>query len=159
MTHAFSYAVLLLCHSLSLSPSEYAVSGASVAQGWSNHLSALLNLMGLSLPKAISSAPWALHEETGDLYATGAILDLPALLITLAITLLLVRGVKESTRFASIMVLLKVAVVLFVIVVGAFFVSTENYEPVREGREKERAEKSKREAAEILENGCCCCCC
>ena len=56
-------------------------------------------------------------------------LDLPALLITALVTIILVVGIKESTRFNAAMVIVKLAIVLFVIVVGAFYVNPANWTP------------------------------
>jgi len=108
---------------------EYAVSTASVAQGWSKYLNALLQLMGAGIPKVISQAPWDYHPETGEIVSTGAIFDLPAVVITIVITYLVVKGIKESARMADIMVIAKVVVVLFVIFVGAAYVNPENFSP------------------------------
>lgn len=107
---------------------EYAVSGASVAQGWSKYANELLKLMGTSFPDAVSQAPWAYDASTGKITPTGAVLDLPAMLITLGITLLLVRGMRESARFASAMVVLKVGICLLIVIVGSFFVKAKNFE-------------------------------
>jgi hypothetical protein len=108
---------------------EYAVSGASVAQGWSKYSVALLKLLGIGFPSVLSSAPWAYDANSGHLYSTGALLDLPAMLITLAITWLLVRGMRESARFAKVMVVLKIAIVVFVILAGVGFMHSENFSP------------------------------
>jgi APA family basic amino acid/polyamine antiporter len=59
----------------------------------------------------------------------GGIMNLPAALIVLALTVLLVIGIKESARVTSIIVAIKIAVVLFFIVVGAFAVNPANWSP------------------------------
>jgi len=108
---------------------EYAVSGASVAQGWSKYFVELLGLMGIHFPHVLSAAPWAYDANSGSLTSTGAVLDLPALLITLAITWLLLRGMRESALFAKIMVILKVTIVLFVIFAGIAYMDAANFSP------------------------------
>lgn len=72
---------------------EYAVAAAGVAQGWSKYFNALLVLifgdhLG-SVPVSIKQAPWAYDPVSGSIYATGSILDLPAVLIIFLITILL----------------------------------------------------------------------
>ncbi len=106
---------------------EYAVGSATVAHGWSKYFQALLDYFGIYLPKAISNAPFDYDPTTGHLMGTGSILDLPALFITAVVTTILVKGIQESTTFNNAMVLLKVAVVFFVIIVGAYYVDTSNW--------------------------------
>src|SRR5690606_41873938 len=57
------------------------------------------------------------------------VVDLFALLITFLVTALVYRGINESRKASNIMVIVKVAVVLLVIVIGAFYVNTENWSP------------------------------
>ncbi len=99
---------------------EYAVGAAAVAVGWSGYLRVILDGLGIHLPVALSHAPGS---------APGAIIDLPALLIVLAITAILYVGISESARFNSFIVAIKLAVIALVIVVGAFFVRPVNWQP------------------------------
>lgn len=108
---------------------EYAVSAASVAQGWSKYFGELLSFMGLHLPPAIMSPPWGFDPDTGALSSTGAVLDLPALLIVVIVTVILVVGIRESARFNTAMVILKLLIVVFVIFVGLAYVKSENFTP------------------------------
>ena len=73
------------------------------------------------IPAALSDAPFAFDDESGAVVATGAVLDLPALLIAGAVTALLVRGVRESATANAVMVVVKLGVVFFVILVGPLF--------------------------------------
>ena len=57
--------------------------------------------------------------------------NLPAIVIVAIVTLILVKGIQESAGFNATMVVIKVAVVLFVIVVGAFYVNPANWHAVR----------------------------
>src|SRR5207244_11860478 len=59
----------------------------------------------------------------------GGIVNLPAALIVLVLTVLLIIGIKESARVTSIIVAIKIAVVLFFIAVGAFAVNPANWSP------------------------------
>ena len=107
----------------------YAVAGASVAQGWSHYGQALLGAAGVHLPAALSSGPFDLDAGTGRPAPTGAWLDLPALLVTLACTALLVRGVRTSVRANAVLVGVKLAVLALVLGVGAAHVHPANWHP------------------------------
>lgn len=106
---------------------EYAVGSATVAHGWSHYFQNFLLIFGLKFPHAIGKAPIDFSMDTGSVISTGAIIDLPAVIITLILTAILVKGIRESAGFNVAMVILKVAIVLFVIVVGAFFINPENW--------------------------------
>jgi APA family basic amino acid/polyamine antiporter len=108
---------------------EYAVGAATVAHGWSHYFQDFMKIFGLTLPKTLQEAPFDYDPQLGHFVGTGAILDLPAIVITVILTALLVKGIKESATFNGIMVAVKLAVVLFVIVVGAFYVNPENWQP------------------------------
>jgi APA family basic amino acid/polyamine antiporter len=107
---------------------EYALGAATVAVGWSGNLSALLAEFGLQFPAALSAAP-----GTPVPLATGgsvvAVFNLPAVLVTLAVTALLVVGVQESATVNSVIVVIKVAVVLLIAAGGALFVLPANWHP------------------------------
>ena len=107
----------------------YAVAAASVAQGWSHYLQALLAAGGFRFPTFLGNAPFDLSPQTGLAAASGAWLDLPALLVVLAYTAVLVRGVQTSIRVNTAMVVLKLAVIGFVIVVGAGHIHPANWHP------------------------------
>jgi APA family basic amino acid/polyamine antiporter len=100
---------------------EYAVGSMTVAVGWSGYFQRILAGFGVHLPAWMSAAP-----ATG---AEGALVNLPAILIVLVITSLLVIGVRESARFNAAMVAVKLAAILFFIVVGAGYVKPENWSP------------------------------
>ncbi|MDX2035200.1 MAG: amino acid permease [Isosphaeraceae bacterium] len=108
---------------------EYAVGSATVANGWSKYFQSLLKLFGVELPAAIAKAPFDYDPNLGKLISTGSMFDLPAVLISLIITAVLVVGIKESVRFNSIMVVVKLAIVAFVIIVGAFYIDPANWQP------------------------------
>jgi basic amino acid/polyamine antiporter, APA family len=108
---------------------EYAVASSTVAHGWSGYLTSFLGIFGVTLPKAWIQNPFEFDPETSTWFVTGSICNLPAGLVVLLITVLLVVGIRESARFNAAMVMLKLAVVLFVIVVGSGYVETRNWSP------------------------------
>jgi len=98
---------------------EYAMACACVASSWSKYLNELLRtLFERQLPSFLCNDPFS-HE--------GAWLNLPALLITLAVTAVLVRGIRESATTNSILVGVKLGVVLFVIFAGLAFINYKNW--------------------------------
>ena len=106
---------------------EYAVGSATVANGWSSFFQSLLP-QGL-LPDTLRQAPIIFNATTQKFEATSGIVNLPAVLIVLIVTAVLVKGIQESASFNATMVGIKVAAVLFVILVGVFFIKGENYTP------------------------------
>ncbi|MEO6238675.1 MAG: amino acid permease, partial [Vicinamibacterales bacterium] len=107
---------------------EYALGAATVAVGWSGNLVTLLHQMGWSMPAAISAAPGTVVQLAGGGTAT-AVFNLPAVLITIAVTTLLIVGVSESATVNAVIVVIKVAIVLVVIGAGALFIDTANWHP------------------------------
>src|SRR4051794_9438361 len=99
---------------------EYGLAVAAVATGWSAYLSALLEGLNISIPKAISGSfnP-----------ADGTYVNVPAIAIIFATAFLLTLGIKESTKFNTIMVAIKVCVILLFIGVGIFYVEPANWQP------------------------------
>ncbi len=108
---------------------EYAVTSATVAHGWSHYFQDMIGVFGLKIPPLLNRAPFDFNPATGALSATGSLIDLPAIIIVFVITVVLVKGIKESAGFNAVMVIIKVAIVLFVIAVGAFYVNPENWKP------------------------------
>jgi APA family basic amino acid/polyamine antiporter len=99
---------------------EYAVGSMTVAVGWSGYFQRILAGFGIHLPAWMAAAPGT---------AEGALFNLPAMIIVLIITALLVIGVRESARFNAAMVAIKLAAILFFIVVGVTYVKPENWSP------------------------------
>ena len=100
---------------------EYAVGSMTVAVGWSGYFQRILAGFGMHLPVWMSASP-----DT----AIGSLINLPAVLIVLAIMVLLVIGVRESARFNAAMVAIKLAAVGFFIVMGVSYVKPENWSPL-----------------------------
>ncbi len=99
---------------------EYAVASMTVSIGWSGYFQRILAGLGWGLPAWMCAAPGTMP---------GAVINLPAVLIVLAITALLVIGIRESVRFNAVIVTIKLAAVLFFIVAGFKFVKPENWSP------------------------------
>ena len=108
---------------------EYALSSATVATGWSGYFQSLLGAFGLHLPHVIAGPAVTYDPALGRLVATGALFNLPALLASALVTAVLVVGIRESAGLNTVLVIVKVAAVLFVIAVGAFFVDPRNWRP------------------------------
>ncbi len=100
---------------------EYAVGSMTVAVGWSGYFQRILAGFDLHLPVWMSAAPAAGVE--------GAVVNLPSIIIVLLISALLVIGVRESARFNSVIVAIKLVAILFFIVVGVSYVKPENWSP------------------------------
>jgi APA family basic amino acid/polyamine antiporter len=107
---------------------EYALGAATVAVGWSGNLVTLLGQLGMSFPAALSAAPGTVVVVPG-MEPVTAVFNLPAVLVTIAVTALLIGGVSESASVNAVIVVIKVAVVLIVIAAGAFFIEPANFHP------------------------------
>ncbi len=108
---------------------EYAVSSATVANGWSGYFQSVLDVVGWHLPKALAGPIVNYDPALGRLVATGSVINLPALAIVVLVTGILVVGIRESAGLNTILVGIKVAAVFFVIGVGAFYVHPANWHP------------------------------
>lgn len=99
---------------------EYMMGATTVAVAWSGYFNKLLHLFGIHIPDWLTNDP---------VTQKGPAFNLLAFLITWVITAILVKGIKEAAKTNNIIVILKVAVVLFVIFAGAFYVDTANWVP------------------------------
>ncbi|WP_144109728.1 amino acid permease [Paraburkholderia sp. BCC1886] len=107
---------------------EYAMGAATVAVGWSGYIVSLLHNVGLTIPPALSAAPGTVIKLADGSTVTG-IINLPAIFIIAALTILLVLGTKESARLNNIMVAVKLVVVVAFIALGVFFIKPANWHP------------------------------
>ena len=105
---------------------EYAVGSMTVAIGWSGYMQKLLTGVGIHLPVWMSAAPGTIDPNGVPI---GALINLPAVLIVLAITTLLVIGVQATARANAIMVSIKLVAIVFFIGAGVTFVKPENWSP------------------------------
>jgi APA family basic amino acid/polyamine antiporter len=109
---------------------EYMMAASTVAVGWSRYFIKLLDYYGINfIPGWLSSAPLAADGAGYSVHATGAIVNLPAVAIVVAVTALCYKGIKESAVVNTFIVMIKVTIVLAVIVFGAKFVNPANWVP------------------------------
>ncbi len=108
---------------------EYAVGSATVANGWSGYFQSVVAKFGIHFPAALAGPPIIYDANVGRFVETGGIVNLPAVLIVAVVTFVLVKGIQESATFNATMVGVKLAAVLFVILVGAFFINPDNWTP------------------------------
>jgi len=110
---------------------EYLFAVATVSVGWSGYAVSLLDQLGIHLPAALSSAPFStpMGQESFAIVRTGAIINLPAVLIVAAIGIICYVGIKQSAVFNSVIVAIKVTVVLLFIMFGVSFINTANWHP------------------------------
>jgi APA family basic amino acid/polyamine antiporter len=130
---------------------EYAMASAAVSVGWSGYLAKFLNLFNIKFPLWLTSdwfsASKALSDAATNATAKAELLthyssldlpmlfghqiavNLPAFIIVWVVTLILVKGIKEAASTNIVMVTIKVIVVLFIIIVGASYINTENWTP------------------------------
>src|SRR5881392_4468652 len=108
---------------------EYAVASSTVAHGWSHYFLSFLNIFGIALPERWTATPIDIDPATRLWMTTGSYCNLPAALVVLFITAVLVIGIRESAGFNAAMVILKVIVVLLVIGLGTAYVRPQNWHP------------------------------
>jgi APA family basic amino acid/polyamine antiporter len=108
---------------------EYAVGSATVANGWSGYFQSVIAKVGLVLPVQLSGPPIIYDPSVGGFVSTGGVINLPAVIIVAIVTAILVKGIAESASFNATMVFIKVAAVVFVILVGAFYIDPDNWTP------------------------------
>jgi APA family basic amino acid/polyamine antiporter len=114
---------------------EYAFANMSVSVGFAAHLVDLLDWLRIPIgPKWLSPAylPLGLQDLAGkDIYASGwhAGFDIPAFLIVLLLTVVLVLGIRESSRTNNVMVLVKIGAILVFVFFGMSFIHPANYHP------------------------------
>lgn len=110
---------------------EYMMGATTVAVAWSGYFEKLLHQFGIDPPMWLMNDPVTAAEKAqqAGIAAPEFAFNLPAFLITWVVTSILIKGIKEAAKTNNLIVILKVAVVLFVIFVGFFFIDTDNYVP------------------------------
>ena len=98
---------------------EYAVSAAAVAVGAGAYVNQTLQIFGLSLPESLAGGP-----------GEGGVINLSALLVVVLATVLLVRGARESAMANTIMVLVKIAILIFFVIVAFTAFNAGNFAPL-----------------------------
>lgn len=97
---------------------EYAVGAATVSISWSRYLVKFLDYFNIHLSASITAGPW-----------DNGIINLPAVFIVVLMSMLLIKGTKESAKVNAIIVMLKIVVVLIFIFLGWSYIDTNNYHP------------------------------
>lgn len=106
---------------------EYGVSASAVAVSWTGYFVSLLDHIGIHLPGVLTNAPLA--YQGGQLVATGALLNVPAVAIVLGLTWLCYVGIRESSGANLAMVILKVGLIIIVIATGWHYVNPQYWHP------------------------------
>ncbi|MGI9114770.1 MAG: amino acid permease [Chthoniobacterales bacterium] len=104
---------------------EYAVAAATVATAWSEYANLVLAWFGMRIPYPWSHSPFE-HNAAG----VYGVVNIPAIVILLLLTLLLIRGTKESAFVNGIIVILKTTIVLLIIGIGWHFINPANHTPL-----------------------------
>ena len=107
---------------------DYSLSSSTVAVGWSGLVVSLLGDLGLALPPELTAATGTSVAVAGGGTVT-ALFNLPAVLVVVAVTALLVIGIRESAGANAAIVIVKVLVLLLFIGFGAAYVRPENWRP------------------------------
>lgn len=97
---------------------EYTVAATTVSISWSRYMVVFLENLSIHLPHALTACPW-----------DGGIINIPAMLIVVLMSLFLIRGTEGSSIFNGFIVFLKIAVILIFVVLGWQFIQVENYTP------------------------------
>ena len=108
---------------------EYLFGAATVAVGWSGYFVAFLKELGMTLPDAYTQAPLNVVGTHTLVRNAGGVINLPAIVLVLLMTALLVVGIKESANFNNVIVFVKMAIVILVIGFGFMYVNTANWHP------------------------------
>ncbi|MDQ6690787.1 MAG: amino acid permease, partial [Gemmatimonadota bacterium] len=120
---------------------EYLFGASTVAVGWSGYFTAFMQQLGITMPTAFTSSPYYYADANefdpvtkvllhpAGFSHTGAIVNLPAIVLIALMSTLLVIGIKESARFNNFIVILKLAIVLLVIGFGFMYVNQANWHP------------------------------
>lgn len=122
---------------------EYAIGNIAVAISWSDYFTNLMGKAGLHIPDWMTMdyltakrgiaegvpeqiSAW---ENAPQIFGLRIVMDIPALLIVALITYIVFRGIRESRSASNLMVILKLVVIFFVIVLGAFYINPDNWSP------------------------------
>jgi APA family basic amino acid/polyamine antiporter len=110
---------------------EYLFAVATVSVGWSGYAVSLLEQLHIHIPAQLSNAPFGtpFGKETFEIVRTGAIINVPAMLIVAVIGSICYVGIKQSAAFNSVIVAIKVTVIVLFIVFGVSYINTANWHP------------------------------
>jgi APA family basic amino acid/polyamine antiporter len=107
---------------------EYALSASTVAVGWSGYFVSFLHGFGLEMPAALAVAPGVTVRGMDGVPIHG-VFNLPAALIVLGVSALLIKGIRESARANTVLVVIKSVVLVVFVVAGASYVRSSNLHP------------------------------
>jgi basic amino acid/polyamine antiporter, APA family len=107
---------------------EYAVGASAVAVSWSKYLLSLLHDVGVDFPARLAVDPFETTKLADGAMGSGVI-NLPAIFVIAVLSLLLIRGIRESTGVNNVIVVVKLAIVLVFVAVGASYIDWRNYTP------------------------------
>jgi APA family basic amino acid/polyamine antiporter len=108
---------------------EYALGAATVGVSWSRYFLELLNKFDIHLPHSLICSPWETLKLGDGTIIEGGMINLPAIFIVSLLSLLLIRGTKESASMNNVLVVVKVLVVLLFIALGWNYIDSANYTP------------------------------
>jgi basic amino acid/polyamine antiporter, APA family len=108
---------------------EYLFAVATVSVGWSGYAVSLLEQLHIHVPAALSHAPFDQDKITEHMVRTGAIINVPAMLIVSAIATICYIGIRQSAAFNSVIVTIKVTVIILFIMFGMSYINTANWHP------------------------------
>jgi APA family basic amino acid/polyamine antiporter len=107
---------------------EYALSAATVAVGWSGYFNSLMDDFGLSLPAWLTGPPGMTITAADGSVVTG-LFNLPAAIVVLLVTWLLVIGIRQSASTNTLLVVIKLGVLVVFVVAGASYINRANLTP------------------------------
>ncbi len=108
---------------------EYLFAVATVSTGWAGYVLSLLEQFHLHIPDALSHAPLDQGAHPLDIVRTGAILNVPAMAIVAAVSIVCYIGIKQSSVFNSVIVAVKVIVIVIFILIGVGYIDRANWHP------------------------------
>jgi APA family basic amino acid/polyamine antiporter len=107
---------------------EYALGASTIAVGWSGTFVSILNDMGLAFPARLAAPP-GLAVALADGSTVTGLFNVPASVIILLVSVILIIGIKESAGFNTVIVVVKVAVLLLFVIFGVKYINRANWHP------------------------------
>ncbi len=108
---------------------EYTLGATSVAIGWSGYVVSLLADMGIVLPGSLTSPPVDYSHQLGGWIVTGALFNLPAVIVVAVTTMIIAIGIRESATINAFIVFIKVTIIIAFTIAGLFFIDTDLWNP------------------------------
>jgi APA family basic amino acid/polyamine antiporter len=106
---------------------EYALGATTVAIGWSGYVVSFLKNIGIVIPPAFSGSPFSYDAAEHTWHSTGALINVPAMVVIAGVSALLVVGVHETARANSVIVAIKLVIIVVFIAAAAPFVTTAHW--------------------------------